>query len=101
MSVETPQGMSASLARKLEYSIIGLCVAALISIFQPFSHFLFSAGCVGVVVAGLAFNLMPFCRPGVRLAQVGKVALIVLIVFVIVILLALTFAWAYGLYLKS
>jgi small-conductance mechanosensitive channel len=101
MSAETPQGMSASQARKLEYSIIGLCVAALVSIFQPFSQFLFSAGCVGVVVAGLAFNLMPFCRPGVSFGQIGKVLLIVMVVFAVVVALALASALAYSFYLKN
>jgi hypothetical protein len=101
MSAETRQGMTASQARKLEYSIIGLCVAALVSIFQPFSQILFSAGCIGVVVAGLAFNLMPFCKPGVRFGQIGKVILTILIIFAIVVALALASALAFSFYLKN
>ncbi|WP_420411039.1 hypothetical protein [Roseibium sp.] len=101
MSSQTQKGMTAARARRLEFAIIGLCVVALVSIFQPFSHLLFSAGCVGVVVAGLAFNLMPFCRPGVSLAKVGQVAVIVLVIFAVVVALALASAWGYSLYLKS
>ena len=78
--------LTANQARKLEYSIIGSCLVALIFIFQPFSHTLFSIGCVGVIVGGLAFNLVPFCVAGTTIGQVAKVGLIVFITFCVVVL---------------
>ena len=56
-------GMTRRQARTVEYSIIGLCIVAMVMIFQPFSLTLFSVGAGLVVLAGLAFNLVPFCRP--------------------------------------
>ena len=96
-----PQGISARQAQRLEYGIIGICVLALGFIFQPFSQLLFSIGCVGVVVGGLAFNLVPFCKAGTSPGKIAKVALIVVVVFVIAVLLALGSAWLYGVYLES
>ncbi|MGH6960283.1 MAG: hypothetical protein ACREE7_07365, partial [Dongiaceae bacterium] len=52
-------GMTAAQARRIEYAIIGLCVAALVFVFQPFSQTLFSVGAGLVVLGGLAFNLVP------------------------------------------
>ena len=101
MSDNTENVLTAAQARRLEYGIIGLCVAALVFIFQPFSQLLFSLGCVGVVVGGLTFNLMPFCVAGSSYKMIAKVALIVAIIFVIVVMLALLSAWLYGVYLRS
>ncbi len=101
MNEEIGRGMTAGQERKLEYSIIAACVVALAFIFQPFSQVLFSIGCVGVVVAGLTFNLMPFCRAGVSYGKLLKVALIVAAVFAIVVCLALLSAWLYGVYIES
>ena len=94
-------GMTAAEARRLEYGIIGLCVLALGFIFQPFSQTLFSIGCVGVVVGGLAFNLVPFCVAGTSRGKVLRVALIVAVAFIIVVLIALGSAWLYGVYLRA
>ncbi|MGO1119037.1 hypothetical protein ACTL6U_10045 [Rhodovibrionaceae bacterium A322] len=94
-------GMSASQAKRLELSIIGACLLALVFIFQPFSKILFTIGCIGVVVGGLAFNLVPFCVAGNSYKKVIRVAVTVLIIFVIVVALALLSAWGYGVYLKS
>jgi hypothetical protein len=94
-------GMTARQARRLEYGIIGFCLLALFCIFQPFSIMLFTIGCIGVVVGGLAFNLVPFCKAGTSLAQILRVALIVLAVLVVAICLALGSAWLYGVYLKA
>lgn len=101
MSSTDQQGMTARQARRLEYSIIGICVLAMAFIFQPFSQTLFTVGCIGVVVGGLAFNLVPFCVPGTTYKKVLKILLTVLIIFVVVVLLALGSAWLYGLYLKA
>ena len=57
--------MTASQAKLAEYSIIGLCILALLMIFQPFAMPLYSVGAGLVVLGGLAFNLIPFCREGV------------------------------------
>jgi hypothetical protein len=101
MSNGNENTLTAAQARRLEYSIIGMCVLALIFIFQPFSQLLFSIGCVGVVLGGLTFNLMPFCVAGSSYAKIGRVAAIVAVVFVIAVLLALASAWLYGVYLRA
>jgi len=97
----TPNGMSRTTARRLEYSIIGLGLVALALIFQPFSLTLFGIGCGLVILAGLANNLLPLCEPGRPLGSVVRVALIVLAIFVLVALLAIGSAWLYGLYLAA
>jgi len=94
-------GMSRKLAQRIEYSIIGLCILAMVMIFQPFFKVLFTVGCVLVVVGGLAFNLVPLCVPGKPLKSVYKGALVVAIVFFIVVLLALGSAYLYGIYLSK
>ena len=99
--VEIAPGMSRKLARRIEYSIIGLCLLAMALIFQPFSKIGFTIGCVLVVVGGLAFNLVPFCQPGKPLRGVIKAGIIVLIVFAVAVLLALGSAQLYGVYLAS
>jgi hypothetical protein len=101
MKEATQTGMTAAQARKLEYGIIGICLLALGFIFQPFSQTLFSIGCVGVVVGGLAFNLVPFCAAGTSGGKVLRIALIVAVIFVVVVLLALGSAWLYGVYLRA
>ena len=103
MSVEqsSPKGMSVRTARTVEYSIIALCIVSLIMIFQPFSLSFFSIGAGLVVLGGLAFNLVPLCRPGRPLASIGRAALIVLITLLIVASLAISAAYLYGIYLQS
>jgi hypothetical protein len=95
-----PGGMSAGQARALERSIIGLSVLSLLLIVQPFSLTLFGVGAGLVVIAGLAFNLMPLCRPGVPVRRVVVAGLIVLAVLAGVILAALGSAQLYALYLQ-
>jgi len=68
--------MTANQAKLIEYGIIGLCIIALLMIFQPFNMIFYSIGAGLVVLGGLAFNLIPFCREGVPLAKLGKIALI-------------------------
>jgi hypothetical protein len=102
MSTGKPSvGMTLGQARLAEGTIIGLSVLALAAIFQPFSMTLFSAGCILVVVAGLAFNLVPFCEPGRPARDLLRAALIVAAVFVVVLALALLSASLYGVYLEA
>lgn len=101
MATDSQIGMTASQAKRVEYGIIGCCVLAMVLIFQPFSHMLFSVGCIGVVIGGLAFNLVPHCKAGTSRRALLRVAMVVGLIFVVVVALALASAWAYGIYLKS
>lgn len=92
------KGMSAAQARTLELGIIGLCLLALFLVFQPFSLELYSIGAVLVIVGGLSFNLVPFCRAGVPFRRVLRVAMIVVVALLVVTALAITSAWLYGQY---
>ena len=77
-------GLSARAAKTIEYAIIAFCCIALFMIFQPFAIELFTIGCIMVVVGGLAFNLVPLCRPGVTARALLKAVGIILLVLVIV-----------------
>ena len=101
MSSNSEQALTTVQARRLEYSIIGLCVVAMAFIFQPFSQTLFSVGCIGVVVGGLVFNLMPACVAGSSYKKIARTGLVVVIIFAVVVILALSSAWLYGIYLRS
>ena len=91
--------MTASQAKLVEYSIIGLCILALLMIFQPFTLFFYSIGAGLVVLGGLVFNLIPFCREGVTFAKLGRVMLIVLAILGIAILLGIGTGYLYVWYL--
>ncbi len=99
-NVQSP-GMSRKTAVRIEFGIIGLCLLALVMIFQPFSRLAFTAGCVLVVVGGLAFNLVPMCTPGRTFRSLLTAAAVVLAVFGVVVLLALGSAFLYGIYLTG
>jgi hypothetical protein len=105
MSTQAPQiperGMSAATARGIESAIIGLCVLALALIFQPFSLRLYGLGAALVVLGGLAFNLIPHCRPGVPVRWLLTVALIVLTLLIVVFLLSIGSTYLYALYLAA
>jgi hypothetical protein len=101
MSDAPSPGMSAATARSIEYAIIGLCVLALVLIFQPFSLTLYGVGAGLVVLGGLLFNLIPHCRPGVPLRWLGTVVLIVLTLLVVVFFLAIGSTYLYALYLEA
>lgn len=92
--------MSANQAKMVEYGIIGLCVIALLFIFQPFALPLFSIGAGLVVLGGLAFNLIPFCREGVPAGKLVKVGLIVLAVLTVAIALGIGTGYLYVWYLE-
>jgi hypothetical protein len=95
------EGMSAAAARTIEYSIIALCVISLVLIFQPFSLTLYGIGAGLVVLGGLAFNLIPHCRPGVPPRWLITVALIVLALLVVVFVLAVGTSYLYAWYLEA
>ncbi|MGH1477790.1 MAG: hypothetical protein ACRBM6_03510 [Geminicoccales bacterium] len=92
--------MSASQAKMVEYAIIGLCVVALLLIFQPVALPLYSIGAGLVVLGGLAFNLIPFCREGVPARQLVKVGLVILIVLAIAMALGIGTGYLYVWYLE-
>ena len=98
---ESARGMSAAEARSIELTIVALSVLSLVLLFQPFSLALYSVGAGLVVVAGLAFNLVPLCKPGRPLRSVLFGAIIVVIIFIVVTLLALGSALLYSLYLSN
>jgi hypothetical protein len=98
VSDERNDGMTPATALKVEYAIIGLGVLALLMIFQPFDIRLFALGCVLVVVAGLANNLLPLAQPGVPFRAVVKAAMIIAMIFCIVLLVAIFAAYLYGLF---
>jgi hypothetical protein len=89
----TPQS-----ALRLEYTIIGLGVLALLMIFQPFNITLFAIGSVLVVIAGLVNNLLPLAQPGVPAKSVVTVAMVVAMIFCIVLLVAIFAAYLYGVF---
>jgi hypothetical protein len=94
-------GLTARQAWIVEWSIIGLCILALVLVFQPFWLPLYSIGASLVVFAGLAFNLVPLCRPGVPAKTLIKAGLVVLILLLVVAALAIASAYLYGIYLKA
>ncbi|MDP9137025.1 MAG: hypothetical protein M3N38_02450 [Pseudomonadota bacterium] len=93
-----PRGMSPATAAAFEVAIIGLGVVALLLIFQPFSLALFGVGCGLVVAAGLLNNLLPLCAPGVPVATLLKVTLLIAAIFLIVMGFAIGSAYLYGVF---
>jgi len=91
-------GMTPVTARKVEFTIIGLGVLALVMIFQPFNITLFAVGCVLVILAGLVNNLLPLAQPGVPARSVVKAAMVIAMIFCIVLLVAILAAYLYGLF---
>jgi hypothetical protein len=98
VSEERNDGMTPATARKVEYAIIGLGVLALVMIFQPFDISVFAVGCVVVVLAALANNLLPLAQPGVPARSVVTAAMIIAMIFCIVLLVAIFAAYLYGLF---
>jgi hypothetical protein len=91
-------GLTPAAARRLEFTIIGLGVVALLMIFQPFNITLFAIGCVLVIAAGLVNNLLPLAQPGVPRRSVVKAAMVVAMIFCIVLLIAIFAAHLYGVF---
>jgi hypothetical protein len=93
--------MSAATAKTVEYAIIGLCLVALALIFQPFSLTLYGIGAGVVVLGALAFNLVPFCKPGVPARFLVKAALIIVVILVVALALAIGTTYLYAWYLEA
>jgi hypothetical protein len=91
-------GMTAKSALRLEMSIIGLGLLALVLIFQPFSITVFAIGSGLVVLAGLINNLLPLAQPGVPARSVFVVALVVAMIFCVVLLVSISAAHLYGVF---
>ena len=65
MSVESKPGLiGPTEARLYRGFILGLCIVSLVCVFQPVSLTVFTLGCVGIILGGLIFNVMPFCAEG-------------------------------------
>ena len=94
-------GMSTATARTIEWSIIALCLASLIFVFQPVSPALHALGMVLVVVGALAFNLVPLCRPGRPLMGLVRITAIIAVILVVAIGIAMGTATLYGDYVRA
>ena len=95
------RGMSRTTARTIEWSIIALCLASLVFVFQPASPTLHAIGMVLVVVGALAFNLVPLCRPGRPVRGLVKVTAVIAVILVVAIGIAMGTASLYGDYLRA
>ena len=94
-------GMSAATARTIEWSIITLCLASLVFVFQPVSPALHALGMVLVVVGALAFNLVPLCRPGRPVMGLVRITAIIAVILVVAIGIAMGTATLYGDYVRA
>ena len=101
MQDESTAGMSARQAKAVEYSIVAVSVLSLVMLFQPFSLGLYSIGAGLVVLAGLAFNLVPLCTPGRPVMSLIKAALIIVIIFIVVAALSMGAVELYAMYLTA
>ena len=95
-----PRGLSARQAFALEAVIVAASILALVLIFQPFALSLFSIGAGAIVIVGLLFNLVPLCRPGVRVSSLVKALAVIVVVFAIVTALSLASAELYAYYIS-
>lgn len=94
-------GMSVVVARTIEGSIIALCLASLVFVFQPVSPALHAIGMVLVVVGGLAFNLVPLCRPGRPVMGLVRVTAVIAVILAVAIGIAMGTASLYGDYVRA
>ena len=101
MQDQSTAGMSVRQAKAIEYSIVAVSVLSLVLLFQPFSLALYSIGAGLVVLAGLAFNLVPLCRPGRPVASLVKAAVIIVIIFIVVAVLSMGSVELYAMYLTA
>ncbi|MBX6321350.1 MAG: hypothetical protein IRY94_05945 [Rhodospirillaceae bacterium] len=93
--------MSARQAAMVQAAIIGLCVLALLFVFQPFSRWLYGLGAGLVVLGGLIFNLVPLARHGMPAGRLVRAGIVVILALLVVVGLAIGSAFLYGIYLKS
>jgi hypothetical protein len=96
MSPSPEPGMTPATAFRIEAATIGLGVVALAMIFQPFSLAIFTVGCILVVVAALANNMLPFAQAGQPLRKVIFAGVIVLMIFCIALVVSIAAAHLYG-----
>ncbi len=96
MSSSSGSKLTKETALRLEFSIIGLGIVALIMIFQPFSLTIFSLGCGLVVVAALINNLLPLAEPGAPVRMIPFAAAVVALIFCTALLVAIAAAHLYG-----
>ena len=101
MQDRSTAGMSVRQAKAIEYSIVAGSVLSLVLLFQPFSLALYSIGAGLVVLAGLAFNLVPLCAPGRPVASLVKAAVIIGIIFIAVAALSMGSVELYAMYLTA
>ena len=101
MQDESTAGMSARQAKAIEYSIVAVSVLSLVMLFQPFSLGLYSIGAGLVVLAGLAFNLVPLCRPGRSLISLARAAVIIVVILFVVAALSMGSVELYAMYLTA
>ena len=97
----TRTGMSATTARAIEWSIIALCLASLVFVFQPVSPAFHATGMVLVVVGALAFNLVPLCRPGRPVMGLVRITAIIAVILAVAIAIAMGTAILYGDYVRA
>jgi hypothetical protein len=101
MQDRSTAGMSVRQAKAIEYAIVAVSVLSLVLLFQPFSLPLYSIGAGLVVLAGLAFNLVPLCTPGQPLASLIKAAVMIVIIFFVVAALSMGAVELYAMYLTA
>jgi hypothetical protein len=101
MQDQSTAGMSVRQAKAIEYSIVAVSVLSLVLLFQPFSLALYSIGAGLVVLAGLAFNLVPLCTPGRSVASLAKAAVIIVIILIVVAALSMGSVELYAMYLTA
>jgi hypothetical protein len=94
-------GLSVRQAKTIEYSIVAVSVLSLVLLFQPFSLALYSIGAGLVVLAGLAFNLVPLCTPGRMVASLVRSAAIIVIILLVVAALSMGSVELYAMYLTA
>jgi len=94
-------GMSAAQAKAIEFLIVAVSVLSLALLFQPFSLALYSIGAGLVVVAGLAFNLVPLCTPGRSLMSLVRAAAIIVVILFVVAALSMGSVELYAMYLTA
>lgn len=96
MSNQSNSKLTQKSAIRLEFSVIGLGILALIMIFQPLSLTIFSLGCGLVVLAALANNLLPFAQTGTPVRKITFAAAVVVLIFFTALLVAIAAAHLYG-----
>lgn len=96
MSNQAGSKLTKQSALRLEFSVIGLGILALLMIFQPISLTIFSLGCGLVVLAALANNLLPMAETGTPTRTIVFAAAVVALIFSTALLVAIAAAHLYG-----